>query len=240
VPSAHRVYAPRVRGYRRSRRWAAPGGNAEQSLEEAEKSLLEGLDLAFSRAAASAGPWLLCAPGCSDCCHGPFPITPLDVLRLRQGMDRARDATPARAARIVERARSACARLADGYPGNPLSGALEGTQAELDRFFQPHAGLACPVLDPATGRCELYAFRPVACRTYGPPLKFGDQTAPHCGLCFNGAPRDAVEASRIEPDREGLEQALLARSGVREGREWATLIAFAVAQDGGDGHDSAP
>jgi Fe-S-cluster containining protein len=33
--------------------------------------------------------------------------------------------------------------------------------------LEPRRAVTCPLLDPATGACLVYDFRPVACRTYG-------------------------------------------------------------------------
>jgi Fe-S-cluster containining protein len=198
-------------------------------LERADARLLRVLDDDFAEASRLAGERLACAPGCSDCCIGPFPITRLDARRLRAGLERLAAEEPARADAVRGRAERAVALLADDYPGDPASGRLEVAEARLDRFFERHAGLACPALDPASGRCDLYAWRPVSCRTYGPPVRFGDELAPPCDLCFVGADESAVEACRVEPDRDGLEQAILAALGVRGGEDWETLIAYALA-----------
>jgi Fe-S-cluster containining protein len=121
----------------------------------------------------------------------------------------------------------------DDFPGDPDSGRLAESEPDLDRFFSRHAALPCPALDPATGRCDLYGFRPVTCRTFGPPARFGDESAPPCDLCFVEAGPEEVERCRIEPDREGLEDAILARMA-REGREedsgYETIIAFALTR----------
>ena len=99
-----------------------------------------------------------------------------------------------------------------------------------DRFFERHSSLACPALDPESGRCDLYSWRPVSCRTYGPPARFGGEQTPPCRLCFVGVPPEEVEACRMEPDREGLEESILAGMGVSGGDDWETLIAFPLLQ----------
>jgi Fe-S-cluster containining protein len=156
----------------------AATGTGTHSLAEADRALLEALDVDFERARRRAGAWLACRPGCSDCCFGPFPITPLDTWRLRRGLERLRAEDPSRADRVEERARRAALAMTSGYPGDPSTGRLDANEATLDRFFSAHRELACPALDPRTGCCELHAARPVACRTYGPPLLFGDERAP--------------------------------------------------------------
>lgn len=216
------------------RGWKRRGGGAlapifPGDLELADAKLLRALDADFAEAARRAEAWLVCGPGCSDCCVGPFPITRLDVWRLRQGLARLAADEPGRDAAVVARAHRAVSALEEDYSGDAASGRLVGGEAALDRFFERHAGLACPALDPGTGRCDLHAWRPVSCRTYGPPVRFGDEAAPPCDLCFAGAAAETVEACRIEPDPGGLEESLLAAMGVRGGEHWETLIAFALA-----------
>jgi Fe-S-cluster containining protein len=202
--------------------------SAQTPTARLERRLLDGLARDVAAAAARAGDWLVCRPGCSECCRGPFPITTLDARRLRAGLARLARRDGARAAAIVERARQAVDRLRDGFPGDPARGSLDEETRAADRFFERHAGLPCPALDPETGRCELYEARPVTCRTYGLPARYGSEVVPPCRLCFQGADEATIERCRVEPDRQGLEQALLARLGAADERE--TLIAFALVE----------
>jgi Fe-S-cluster containining protein len=218
-----------VRGARwRRPRVGPPARLSGAGLERADRQLLRVLDRDFRAAAGRAGERLACGPGCSECCIGPFPITRLDAWRLHAGLAGLASADPARAEEVRERARRAVERLAEGYPGDRLTGRLRDGEEALDSFFERHGSLPCPALEPDSGRCELYAGRPVSCRTYGPPAKFGDERVPPCRLCFTGAPAEQVEACRIEPDREGLEERILAGMGVAGGEDWETLVAFAL------------
>jgi Fe-S-cluster containining protein len=198
----------------------------------ADRELLRILDEDSEEAARRAGSWLRCEAGCSDCCHGPFPVTRLDAWRLRRGLAAldGRDAELATA--IRRRARQAVATLGEGFPGELSTGQLSRDEMLLDRFFERHGSLACPALDNRSGRCELYEWRPVSCRTYGPPLRFDDRGSPPCDLCFRGASSEVVERCRIVPDRDGLETAILASMGVSADEPWVTLIAFALLADG--------
>jgi Fe-S-cluster containining protein len=216
------------RGPRRDRRPPATALD-DEPVERTDERLLEVLEDGFETAARRAGSWLVCRSGCSECCHGPFPVTRLDALRLRRGLESLRGARPGRAAAVERRARDAVVALAPGFPGEHASGRLHVDEQALDRFFERHASMPCPALDPDSGRCELYAARPVACRTYGPPLRFGEEQAPPCRLCFQGADTATVDRCRYEPDPAFLEERLLSRLGVRAGEEWETLIAFVLA-----------
>jgi len=201
----------------------------DEGVERDDRRLLAVLDAGFARAAEAAGAHLACRPGCSECCLGPFPVTLLDARRLGGGMRRLRRSAPGTAAAVERRARAAVAALTPAFPGDPATGRLDEDETRLDAFFERHATLACPALDPLSGRCELYAERPVACRTHGPPLRYGEEAAPHCRLCFRDADAEIVERCRFEPDPEGIEDVLLDRLGAQAGGEWETLIAFVLA-----------
>ena len=49
-----------------------------------DAALIQIVDAALAEAARKAGPWLACRLGCTECCMGPFAITPSDAERLRQ------------------------------------------------------------------------------------------------------------------------------------------------------------
>lgn len=196
--------------------------------------LLDTLERGFADARERAGEDLVCTQGCSDCCVGPFPITRLDAVRLRHGLSRLFRDDPRAAGAIIADSRAALARLQSGFPGDFDSGRLDPDRAALDRFFETHDDLPCPVLDRATGSCRLYETRPVSCRTYGPPLRFHDAPAPHCGLCFLGASDDRIEACRWSPDPDDLEREALERIGAGHDEDWAMLIAHAIVRAGED------
>ena len=204
---------------------------SRQSLLRADRDVVETIDATLARAARLAGPNLACRPGCSECCIGPFPINRLDASRLRQGLEELRDKDPQRAAAVVERARRTVDQLAKDFPGDPTTGRLSGEEAEEDRFFEAHSALPCPVLDPATQTCDLYAHRPVSCRTYGPPVTFGGQDLPPCRLCFQGASKETIESCRVEPDPGGLERIVLERLERGDGEAGETVIAYAVLSE---------
>jgi len=193
------------------------------SFERTDRRLLQVIDGAMSEAAALAGDRLACRPGCTECCHGPFPINGLDAARLRRGLAELAVHDPGRATAVVSRARAQLPLLADGFPGDPATGELADSDA-ADGYFEAHAGLPCPVLDPATGCCDLYAHRPLSCRTFGPPVRIGDSDLPPCRLCFQGAGAAEIEACRVEPDPHGVED----RAVLRLRAAGETLIACAV------------
>ncbi|HEV8120551.1 MAG TPA: YkgJ family cysteine cluster protein [Candidatus Polarisedimenticolia bacterium] len=208
---------------------AGDPGLKRRNLLRADGDLTGAVDAAIASAARKAGDHLVCRAGCSECCIGPFPINRLDVWRLREGLQELRERDPGRAAAIEARAREAVAALQNGFPGDPATGLLGGDEAAEDKFFEEHSERPCPVLDPATQTCDLYAHRPIFCRSYGPPVTFNGRDLPPCRLCFTTSSPDAVEACRVEPDRDGLERAILSRLKRDDGETRETTIAWAVA-----------
>jgi Fe-S-cluster containining protein len=196
------------------------------ALAAADRRLLEVVGSALAEAVERAGDHLACRPGCTECCHGPFPINRLDAWRLRQGLAQLTERDPERAQAVLDRAREQLSILAEGFPGDPATGALaEDSEEATEAFFTRHGALPCPSLDPATGRCDLYEHRPVTCRTFGPPVRLGESDLPPCRLCFVGCSQEEVEACRAEPDPHGLEDRLVARFD----DDSETLIAFVLA-----------
>lgn len=134
--------------------------------------LIQIVDAALAESARKAGGWLVCRPGCCKCCMGPFPISPLDAQRLREGLADLESQDPERAARVLDRARTSTE--ADDKP--------------------------CPALDPDTGTCDLYAARPLTCRTFGPPVRCRSGALAICELCFDGATEEEIEACIVDLD----------------------------------------
>ncbi len=197
-------------------------------LESGDRRLLDSLGAALRSAERRAGRWLACRPGCADCCLGPFPITELDAWRLQRGFARLKDDEPERAAGILERARRAVEAMRDDFPGDPETGRLGEDGPQQDAFFERYAAVPCPLLDPVSRLCDLYAYRPISCRTYGLPVRIGEQKLPPCRLCFQGADAACIEACRVTVDPDGLEDLLLGEVG-----EGETLIAWALLRSGG-------
>jgi Fe-S-cluster containining protein len=199
-------------------------------FEAGDRRLLAVVDAAGAEAARRAGDRLACRAGCSECCIGPFPITELDAARLRAGLSELAGRDAASAARIRERASTAADALAEGFPGDIRLEILGEDEAAREAFFTMHAAMPCPVLDPETGFCELYAHRPISCRTFGPPMRIEGEDLPPCRLCFRGSTLPDVEACRVSLDCSALEAPLTARAEESAGRAGETLIALALSR----------
>ncbi len=183
------------------------------------------LDAALQHTTEQSGAWLACHPGCYQCCVGVFAISQLDAENLRAGLEAAK---PEVATRIRLRVAAAQDRLRNDFPGDPATGLLF-TSPEHEEAFEEFANdEPCPVLDPQTGTCDLYACRPVACRTFGPPVRDEAGSLTVCELCFVDAPAEEVARCEMNQDWRSLEDALIAAAEQRSGLHGPTIIAFAL------------
>jgi Fe-S-cluster containining protein len=203
----------------------------EDDLRGRDRVFLRVLDARLAGGAARAGARLACRIGCTECCHGPFPINVLDAQRLREGWRALSAADVARGAAVRARALAAVAAMADAFPGDAARGELAEDEGAQDVFLARFARSPCPALDPATGGCDLYDARPVSCRTYGLPVRLGAEDLAPCRLCFVGADAHEVEACRVEPDPGGEEDAVLTLVERDTGARGSTIVAFALARD---------
>jgi Fe-S-cluster containining protein len=195
----------------------------------ADQQLVQIVDAALVETARKSGPWLVCRPGCTQCCIGPFPISQLDAARLRQGLQQLETQDPVRAARVRDRAEASVARLSSGFPGNPATGILAEDEEAEAQFADFANDEPCPALDPATGMCDLYAARPMTCRTFGPPVRSGPEGGLGvCELCYHGASDDEIAACEMKPDPDNLEESLLREVEETTGERGSTIVAFCL------------
>lgn len=191
---------------------------------QGDRELIQIVDAALAEAQRRSGAWLACRIGCFQCCIGPFPITALDAVRLREGLASLEKEDPERARRVLERARTSVKRLRREYPDDPVAQVLEIEGAADDE--------PCPALDPESGACDLYAARPITCRTFGPAVLFPSRAETPatgvCELCYEGASDAQIAACAVELDTR-LESELL-RDLEKSGIRGDTLVAFALAE----------
>jgi Fe-S-cluster containining protein len=193
-------------------------------LPVGDSELVQIVDAALADAARRAGEWLRCRPGCTQCCHGAFAIGALDAARLKTGMEVLRTTDPPVAEAIETRARAWIAEHGPGFPGDLVTGLLGESDAERERFEDFANEAACPALDPATGLCGVYAWRPMTCRVFGPPVRMGEGgELGCCELCFVGASLDEIAACEMVLPHE-LEERLTGETG----QTGETVVAFAL------------
>jgi Fe-S-cluster containining protein len=196
-------------------------------LPGGDRELVQIVDAALADAARRAGEWLACRPGCTQCCHGAFAINALDAARLRTGMEALHAADPSTAAAIEKRARAWLTEFAPSFPGDPATGILGASDEEQARFEDFANDAPCPALNPVSGLCDIYAWRPLTCRVFGPPVRMNKGDALGCcELCFAGA-SDAEVASCEMPVPHDLESGLLTETG----QTGETIVAFALLHE---------
>jgi Fe-S-cluster containining protein len=206
--------------------FAGANGNSNHfmPLPARDSQLVQIMDAALADAACRAGAWLACRIGCTQCCHGAFAINALDAERLRVGMDALRASDPALAAEVERRAQAWLDEHGAAFPGDLKTGILGASSAEQENFEDFANEAPCPALDPATGRCDVYAWRPMTCRVFGPPVRMGEGDALGCcELCFAGAAEKEIAACEM-PVPHDLEAELLDEMD----RPGETVVAFAL------------
>ena len=143
------------------------------------REILDNADAHFHEVARKQPQHLQCN-GCSLCCYGLFEIGSADIAVLAEGLSQLH---PARRKRIIRRAVEIVA--SSQHPN-----LRETARTEKDRFFHRTASTRCPNLNDE-GRCLVYEHRPLICRTFGVPLREGDQyLGDVCDLNFTNATDD--------------------------------------------------
>jgi Fe-S-cluster containining protein len=197
---------------------------APMHLPVGDAQLVQIMDAALAEATQLAADWLACRPGCTQCCHGAFAINALDAERLHTGMQALHAADPSTAMAIEARAQSWLAEFGPDFPGDSVSGLLGKSEEEQTRFEDFANDAPCPALNPVTGLCDVYPWRPMTCRVFGPPTRMGDGDALGCcELCFIGASDAEIAACEMRVPHE-LEAQLVAETGASS----ETVVAFAL------------
>jgi Fe-S-cluster containining protein len=201
------------------------------TLPAKDAELVQIVGEALTDAARRAGDWLACRVGCTQCCYGAFAINALDATRLQSGMATLRAMEPGLAAALEGRARIWLEAHGANFPGDSATGRLGESEADRELFDGFADDAACPALDEATGRCDVYAWRPMTCRVFGPPIRIdagadAAEALGHCELCFHGASEEEVAACEM-PIPNRLEAEVLTEVG----ETGETVVAFALLRD---------
>ena len=191
-------------------------------------NLIQIVDAALADAARRSGAHLVCRAGCTQCCVGVFAISQQDAGRLREGLVHLSRTDAPAADRIRHRVAASVARLEGSFPGDCTTGILaEDFEAE-DAFESFGNDEVCPVLDPATGTCDLYWARPILCRTFGPPMRDADGNLAACELCYTTAAVEEIAACELDPAIPAIEERSNERFNVEHGVCGETIVAFAL------------
>lgn len=113
------------------------------------------------------------------------------------------------------------------FPGDVVTGLL-GTSEQEQAAFEEFANDApCPGLDPTTGRCDVYSWRPMTCRVFGPPVRMDEGDALGCcELCFVGASAATIASCEMQVPHD-VEAELVAEMGTTA----ETVVAFALLRN---------
>jgi Fe-S-cluster containining protein len=192
--------------------------------------LVQIVDEAVADAYRRGGEHLVCHPGCSQCCIGVFPIAHEDAARLREGLAALDGSDPERSRRIRTRVEDSLTRLDPWFPGDLATGILNEDHEAAILFEEFANDEPCPVLDLATGTCDLYESRPILCRTFGPPMRTEENNLATCELCFIHASTEEIAACELDPTIPAQEEASNAAYNAANNLHGQTLIAYALRQ----------
>ena len=193
-----------------------------------DRQLVQIVDAALLDSMQRSGHWLVCKPGCTQCCVGVFAIDQLDVQRLQDGLAMLDETDPARASRVRRRSRESWERLSPDFPGNSSTGTLANDDQAAEEFENYANSEPCPALDPETGACDLYAHRPITCRIFGPPVR-SEEGLGVCDLCYRDATTREIAACEMNLDSANALQSELVGDLQKAGCIGNTIVAFALA-----------
>lgn len=196
-------------------------------LPRGDSRLIQITNAALADATRRSGEWLVCRPGCTQCCVGVFAINQLDALRLQHGLAELEKIDSPRVTRIRARVRDSIRRLSTLFPGNARTGVLDDGPVAEERFANFANDEVCPVLDPTTGLCDLYDARPMTCRTFGPPVR-SEGGLGVCELCYHGATDDQIAACEMVVDTDELESELVRKTEQARKITGSTIVTFAL------------
>ena len=187
---------------------------------------------ALASSVQRSGPHLVCKPGCYQCCIGVFPISHEDAARLRAGLSLLEQTDPEKSTRIKQRVAATLTLLDPWFPGDLTTGILNEDYEAAILFEEFANDEPCPVLDPATGTCDLYESRPILCRTFGPPMRTpgddGETNLATCELCYIHATTEEIAACELDPTIPALEAASNEAFNAAHNLHGETLIAYAL------------
>ena len=134
-------------------------------------------DAAFQRIRQDFGEMVKCEAGCTDCCFALFDLTLIEALYVNHHFhESVSEDKQAAMLGIANRTDRAIYKL--------KKAAFKATQTGKDeKQVVEEMGkerIKCPLLNEQD-RCDLYPYRPIACRIYGAPLGIAGEGRT-CGL----------------------------------------------------------
>ncbi|MFW6010948.1 MAG: YkgJ family cysteine cluster protein [Desulfosalsimonas sp.] len=138
---------------------------------EKYEAIATSADEAFRRVREAYPEEVVCEPGCTDCCYALFDLTLIEALYLNYHF-KTRFTESARQ-ELLEKANAADRKIYK-LKRDAFKKASEGVSEEAVVEEMAKEKIRCPLLNESD-LCDLYEFRPVACRIYGAPLAIGGQ-----------------------------------------------------------------
>ena len=144
------------------------------------EALVAKADKAFDQVKARYPEEVKCVPGCADCCFALFDLTLIEALYINYHFNRKFSGADREA--MLEKADAADRRIYKikkaAYKSSQEG---EGEEKVLENVGQER--IRCPLLNDED-YCDLYPYRPIACRVYGIPLAIGGRgvTCGHSGF----------------------------------------------------------
>lgn len=133
------------------------------------EALVAKADKAFAQVQSRFPEAVKCQPGCADCCYALFDLTLVEALYINYHFNN--QFSGASREELLEKANKA-----DRKTYKIKKAAFKSSQkGEAEAEVLENVGrerIRCPLLNEEN-RCDLYAFRPIACRVYGIPMAIG-------------------------------------------------------------------
>ncbi len=141
------------------------------------EALVDQVGQVFNKVSTEFTEEVKCKPACDDCCHALFDLTFVEALYIKSKFDEV-FAGKARF-EITEYANKTDRALAkmkkEAYKRHEAG---ESDTAIIEAVSKMR--VRCPLLGE-DGKCQMYDYRPIACRVYGIPTSAGGQ-GHTCGL----------------------------------------------------------
>lgn len=147
------------------------------SFYEQYEALVKQVDGAVDKVKNEFGDCVNCKQGCADCCHALFDMTLIEAMYVKMKFDEC----------FSGKLKHDILTYADKADRKIFKLKKAATEAEkggingekiINRISKEK--IACPLLDE-NNQCQMYDFRPIACRVYGIPTSTGG-VGHTCGL----------------------------------------------------------
>lgn len=130
------------------------------------EGLVKLVDEAFERVKTQYGDCVKCTSGCSDCCFAIFDLTFIEALYINHHFNKKYIGGSQRH-EMFERANRADRKLYK-LKKKAHEESVEGRDEISIIGDMSLERVRCPLLNP-DNNCDLYEYRPIACRVYGIP-----------------------------------------------------------------------